>query len=121
MPITTGCIRPGVHAYPEELASFIFEQWPEPLFQERLRAAGIDPSVQLPDRAVFENEFEIVVVGVIHGAVRSSTWVGSAADHERESARLNELLCEKSSGARFASIGRIGGFTGRCTTHVIPA
>jgi hypothetical protein len=45
-----------------------------------------------------------LVMGVIHGAVRSSTWVGSAADHERESARLNELLCEKSSGARFASM-----------------
>ena len=45
-----------------------------------------------------------LVMGVIHGAVRSSTWVGSATDHERESARLNELLCEKSSGARFASM-----------------
>ena len=44
-----------------------------------------------------------LVMGVIHGAVRSSTWVGSAADHERESVRLNELLCEKSSGARFAN------------------
>ena len=45
-----------------------------------------------------------LVMGVIHGAVRSSSWVGSAEDHERESARLNELLCEKSSGARFASM-----------------
>lgn len=45
-----------------------------------------------------------LVMGVIHGAVRSSTWVGSATDHVRESARLNELLCEKSSGARFASM-----------------
>src|SRR6266567_210693 len=54
MPIMTGCMRPGVHAYPEELVSFIFEQWPDPLFQEKLRSAGIDSSVQLPDRAVFE-------------------------------------------------------------------
>src|SRR6266567_6426189 len=54
MPITTGCMRPGVHAYPEELVSFIFEQWQEPQFQERLRSAGIDPSLRLPDRAVFE-------------------------------------------------------------------
>lgn len=45
-----------------------------------------------------------LVMGVIHGAVRSSTWAGSAVDHERESRRLNELLCEKSSGARFASM-----------------
>jgi sigma-B regulation protein RsbU (phosphoserine phosphatase) len=45
-----------------------------------------------------------LVMGVIHGAVRSSTWTGSAVDHERESRRLNELLCEKSSGARFASM-----------------
>jgi hypothetical protein len=45
-----------------------------------------------------------LVTGVIHGAVRSSTWANSAADHERESARLNQLLCERSSGARFASM-----------------
>ena len=45
-----------------------------------------------------------LVVGVIHGAVRSSAWAHSAADHERESSQLNLLLCEKSSGARFASM-----------------
>jgi CHASE2 domain-containing sensor protein len=45
-----------------------------------------------------------LVMGVIHGAVRSSPWADSATNHERESARLNELLCEKSSGARFASM-----------------
>lgn len=54
MAIMPGCIRPGVHAYPEEFVSFIFDQWREPQFQERLRAAGIDASVQLPDRAVFQ-------------------------------------------------------------------
>ena len=45
-----------------------------------------------------------LVTGVIHGAIRSSAWANTAADHERESARLNELLCERSSGARFASM-----------------
>lgn len=54
MPITTGCLRPGLHAYPEELVAFIFELWQDQQFQERLRAAGIDPSVQFPERAVFQ-------------------------------------------------------------------
>jgi hypothetical protein len=45
-----------------------------------------------------------LVMGVIHGAVRSSPWPGSTADHERESAQLNRLLCEKAAGARFASM-----------------
>jgi hypothetical protein len=54
MPITMGCIRPGMHAYPEELVSFIFDLWEDPLFLERLRLAGIDPSAQLPGRAVLD-------------------------------------------------------------------
>jgi hypothetical protein len=45
-----------------------------------------------------------LVMGVIHGAVRSSAWPESTADHERESARLNLLLCENASGARYASM-----------------
>jgi hypothetical protein len=45
-----------------------------------------------------------LVMGVIHGAVRSSTWPESTADHVRESAQLNRLLCEKASGARYASM-----------------
>ena len=49
-----GCMRPGMHAYPEELVSFIFDIWQDPLFLERLRAAGIDTSLQLPGRAVLE-------------------------------------------------------------------
>ncbi len=52
MPITTGCMRPGVHAYPEELVSFIFDLWQEPAFLERLRSADIDPADQLPAREV---------------------------------------------------------------------
>ncbi len=54
MPITTGCMPPGVHAYPEELVDFIFEHWSDPHFLERLRAAGIDTAFTLPDRAVLE-------------------------------------------------------------------
>lgn len=43
------------HAYPRELISFIFDQWKEPLFMERLSVAGIDPSVELPDRSALEH------------------------------------------------------------------
>lgn len=45
-----------------------------------------------------------LVTGVIHGAVRASTWSASTAAHERESARLNELLCEKASVSRHVSL-----------------
>jgi hypothetical protein len=45
-----------------------------------------------------------LVMGVIHGAVRSSDWPESTSAHERESARLNLLLCENASGARYASM-----------------
>lgn len=54
MPINEGCMRPGMHAYPEELVSFIFDLWGNPLFMERLRLAGIDSSVQLPGRDVLQ-------------------------------------------------------------------
>lgn len=45
-----------------------------------------------------------LVTGVMHGAVRSSAWSESTSAHERESGRLNLLLCEKASGARYASM-----------------
>ncbi len=45
-----------------------------------------------------------LVVGVIHGAVRSTAWPESTADHERESARLNRLLCGKAAAGRYASM-----------------
>jgi sigma-B regulation protein RsbU (phosphoserine phosphatase) len=45
-----------------------------------------------------------LVSGVMHGAVRSSAWSESKLAHERESGRLNLLLCEKASGARYASM-----------------
>ncbi len=45
-----------------------------------------------------------LVMGVIHGAVRSSPWSESTSAHERESGRLNLLLCEKVSVSRYASM-----------------
>jgi hypothetical protein len=45
-----------------------------------------------------------LLMGVIHGAVRSSAWPESTSAHERESGRLNLLLCENASGSRFASM-----------------
>ena len=45
-----------------------------------------------------------LLMGVIHGAVRSSAWTDSRTNHERETAELNRLLCERLSGDRFASM-----------------
>ena len=45
-----------------------------------------------------------LVTGVMHGAIRSSAWSESTSAHERESGRLNLLLCERASGARYASM-----------------
>jgi serine phosphatase RsbU (regulator of sigma subunit) len=45
-----------------------------------------------------------LVMAVIHGAARASAWPESTAAHERESAQLNRLLCEKAAGARYASM-----------------
>jgi hypothetical protein len=45
-----------------------------------------------------------LLMGVIHGAVRSSLWFQSPALHESESRELNRLLCESVSRERFASM-----------------
>ncbi|MEO8128278.1 MAG: PP2C family protein-serine/threonine phosphatase, partial [Bryobacteraceae bacterium] len=45
-----------------------------------------------------------LLMGVIHGAVRSSAWTGSASNHEESSCRLNRLLCAKTAHERFASL-----------------
>ncbi|HZQ95202.1 MAG TPA: PP2C family protein-serine/threonine phosphatase [Candidatus Sulfotelmatobacter sp.] len=45
-----------------------------------------------------------LLMGVIHGAVRSGMWTESRARHEHETAELNRLLCERTSGERFASM-----------------
>ncbi len=42
------------HAYPKELVSFILDKWNDALFIERLRSAGINPSIQLPDHSLLE-------------------------------------------------------------------
>ena len=54
MPLVPGCMKPGKHAYPEELVSFIFDVWQDPQFVDRLRSAGIDPAFRLPDRPLLE-------------------------------------------------------------------
>ncbi|MGA8940576.1 MAG: PP2C family protein-serine/threonine phosphatase, partial [Acidobacteriaceae bacterium] len=45
-----------------------------------------------------------LLMGVIHGAVRTASWQSTAAHHEEESRKLNLLLCEHASGNRFASM-----------------
>lgn len=45
-----------------------------------------------------------LLMGVIHGAVRSSAWTDSGGSHEHETAALNQLLCERASGEQFASM-----------------
>lgn len=45
-----------------------------------------------------------LLMGVIHGAVRSSQWTDSQASHERQTAELNRLLCERASREQFASM-----------------
>jgi Stage II sporulation protein E (SpoIIE) len=45
-----------------------------------------------------------LLMGVIHGAVRSSRWTESSASHEHETLELNRLLCERASGEQFASL-----------------
>ena len=45
-----------------------------------------------------------LLMGVIHGAVRSSQWTGSAAQHIDSTARINRLLCEQTASSRYASM-----------------
>lgn len=45
-----------------------------------------------------------LLMGVIHGAVRSSSWTESSWRHEESTRRINRLLCDRSSGSRFASM-----------------
>jgi serine phosphatase RsbU (regulator of sigma subunit) len=45
-----------------------------------------------------------LLAGLIHGAVRSAAWTESRERHERESERLNELLCGDAPGRRYASM-----------------
>jgi hypothetical protein len=45
-----------------------------------------------------------LLMGVLHGAVRSSAWTQSASQHVGATARINRLLCEHASKERFASM-----------------
>ena len=45
-----------------------------------------------------------LLMGVIHGAVRSTDWTSSATQHSVATERLNRLLCEKTAHERFASL-----------------
>ena len=45
-----------------------------------------------------------LLMGVLHGAIRTSPWAQSAALHEGESAQVNRLLCQNASGERYATM-----------------
>ncbi len=45
-----------------------------------------------------------LLMGVIHGAVRTASWQAAALGHESESMKLNRLLCDHASENRFASM-----------------
>ena len=45
-----------------------------------------------------------LLMGVIHGAVRTAQWQNAASSHEEESQKLNRLLCDRASGNTFASM-----------------
>ena len=62
-----------------------------------------------------------LLMGVIHGAVRSGRWTESRARHEHETAELNRLLCERTSGERFASMFWSYCDTGNTVVHYVNA
>jgi hypothetical protein len=45
-----------------------------------------------------------LLMGVLHGAIRSTNWFESAESHEAATRKLNRLLYERASGARFATL-----------------
>jgi len=45
-----------------------------------------------------------LLMGVLHGAIRSMNWNKSAADQEAASQWLNQFLCEKTAHERFVSL-----------------
>lgn len=45
-----------------------------------------------------------LLMGVIHGAVRSANWMDSRRHHEEATRRLNQLLCERAGRERFATM-----------------
>jgi hypothetical protein len=45
-----------------------------------------------------------LLMAVLHGAIRTSRWTGSAESHEAATRQLNRLLCENAARHRFASL-----------------
>jgi sigma-B regulation protein RsbU (phosphoserine phosphatase) len=45
-----------------------------------------------------------LLMGVLHGAIRSLDWTSSAGHHADATVRLNHLLCERTARERFASL-----------------
>jgi hypothetical protein len=45
-----------------------------------------------------------LLMGVLHGAIRTSRWTGSAESHEAATQQLNRLLCENAAGHRYATL-----------------
>jgi hypothetical protein len=45
-----------------------------------------------------------LLAGLVHGAIRSSNWVASAAHHEQALRDLNQLLLERASGERYVTM-----------------
>lgn len=62
-----------------------------------------------------------LLMGVIHGAVRSSGWADSPKAHEQASRKLNQLLCERASGERYATMFWAYHDERRSTLHYVNA
>ena len=45
-----------------------------------------------------------MLAGVMQGSVRSSNWAGSGRRHVEATRQINQLLCERASGERYASM-----------------
>ena len=45
-----------------------------------------------------------MLTSVLQGAVRSSNWAGSGRRHVESTRQINQLLCERASGERYASL-----------------
>lgn len=45
-----------------------------------------------------------LLMGVLHGAIRTSCWTGSAESHEASTQQLNQLLCENAARHRYATL-----------------
>jgi serine phosphatase RsbU (regulator of sigma subunit) len=72
-------------------------------FYDSFRAPGDDFALVLGDVSG-KGVPAALLAGLIHGAVRSSNWTASAEQHEQACRRLNELLLERASGERYATM-----------------